>query len=180
MPKLTIIMCLFLLVFGTLSEKSQAQETGMASKFTEFFVGACLRALPDLERMKAAARVMEWKPLEGDVAAMIAPADPKAEWQGWAVPEGDDLFMFGVSESSMDSRKVSVCTTSAGELDQESLVQELQASLNLKLIVDETDALQRARGWETSIDGQKLIVNLTTLSNSRMSPITLAGIAIDQ
>lgn len=180
MPKLTAIICLFLLSLGALSERSHAQETSKASKFTEFFVGACLRALLDIERMKAAARVMEWKPLNGDVAAMIAPVDPNAEWQGWAVPEGDDLFMFGVSEGSLGSRKASICTTSAGELDQERLVQELQASLNLKLIVDETDALQRARGWETSIDGQKLIVNLTTLSNSRMSPITLAGIAVSQ
>lgn len=83
-------------------------------------------------------------------------------------------------KACLDNRRVSICTTSAGELDQESLVQELQAALNLKLIVDETDALQRARGWETSIDGQRLIINLTTLSNSQISPITLAGIAIDQ
>ena len=179
MLKIVVLVCLFFLSFWSFSEKSHAQETSEYSQFTEFFIGACLRALPDIERMKAAARVMEWKPLEGDIAAMVAPADTNAEWQGWVVPEGDDLFMFGVSEGSMDSRKVSVCVTSAFELDQESLVQELQATLKLKLIVDETNALQRARGWETSIDGQKIIVNLTTLSNSRISPITLAGVAID-
>jgi len=178
MRRISVFICIFFSIIGFHGGKLSAEGSAATNDFIEFFVGACLRGLPDIERMKVAARLLNWKKLEGDMATLLAPEDDTTDWQGWLVPEEDNLFMFGVSEGMMNRRKVFTCVAVAPDLDQEDLVYELQSTLNLKLIIDKSEALQRVRGWRTKVDGKNLIVNLTTLSNSRVSSASLAGIAL--
>lgn len=157
-----ILTCLLSLGCVIPNGNSHAEEADTRKRFIEFFVGACLRALPDIERTKAGARLMKWKPLEGDMAAVMAPAEKSAEWQGWIVPDGEDFFMVGVSKGAIDNGKVSTCVTVTHEVDQEYLTHDLESILNLRLISNETEALQIFRSWETNIQDQVIIISLTT------------------
>lgn len=167
-----ILIMFFLFILTTSPLFGQPKNTH--DRLLEFFAGACLQTMPDIARIKAGARVMEWMPLEGDVAAMVAPAEKGAVWQGWAVKTDEDMFMVGISEGSINGDEIATCTVTVREINQIGLVQNLQNQLNLKLIADEKEAFQRYRAWQTKINDIEMVINLTTYYKDEISPATIS------
>ncbi len=175
LPKIFVIIIICIIA----PNRALSQEKRPHDRLLEFFAGACLHNMPDIGRIKAGARALNWKPLEGDLAAMLAPADKNATWQGWAVNVGEDIFMVGISEAKMDGGNIVTCAVATREIDQNELVRALNKELKLKNIDDRIEAFQRNQAWQTEINEESMIVNLTTFFKEIMSPATLS-VAIKQ
>jgi len=173
-PPLRCITLILLIICNFSTEPALGQNKEAHDRLLEFFSGACLQAMPNIDRVKAGARAMNWKPLEGDIATMLAPADETAVWQGWAAKTDSDLFLLGVSEGKSNGRQIATCSVVVREIDQENLVKGLGENLKLKYLADDTEAFQRYRAWTTEVSGNKMLINLTTLSKEPNSPATLS------
>ncbi len=161
--------------FGAMSS-GLCQSNNESKRFIEFFIGNCLQVLPDTKRVRAASRVMNWKVLQGDLAVMLAPADPEAIWEGWATEYEGSSYLIGISEGKVDGRTVVGCTVATREVNQEDLVKTLLSVINLRALNDETEAMQRYRGWLTEVNQHSILVNLTTQAGSRRSAASLSAL----
>jgi len=164
-----------LVMLSMLPQTAKSEELGKELVFA--FVGGCMRALPDLERIEAAANVLGWELLEGDVARMLAPAAADAEWKGWLVDDAPaPPYFFGVSTGTLNGERVAICSVANPHAPVEELMPHLQLSLGLdEPIADETSAGQRFRAWNVDVDGRNAIVSLTDAEPMGQPGLTLSG-----
>jgi len=156
---------------------AQARAVSTEESFFKFFNKTCLLNMPRLDKVRAAARIMDWKSLTGDLATLLSPQNANARFEGWAVSETDLNYVVGVSEGAIGSSKVAICSASIRNIDQEALVKIIERDTKARLENDEIENLQRYRGWIGTTNGEAIILQLTTMANSQLSAATLAAIA---
>ena len=134
-----------------------------ADQFYEFFNTVCLLNMPRLDKVRAVARVRGWKPIKGDAALLLAPADPAAAFEGWAAVENGRAMFVAVSEGKLDNlRKVAVCSVASTKVESAQLATVIQSALKVSISNDKTEHGQRYRTWLGALYGQQLIVDLLT------------------
>lgn len=158
-----------------------AQEISDATYLARSFMGHCAQNVGRIDKIQAAARVLEFKKIEGDLAAMFAPQDPNAFFEGWFVTgESPQPFILGVAIGEIDDREYAICTVSNPNTDIEAVRDEIDLLANFGTLLDDTMAGgQRYRVWETSeiaersfvtvIDAKKMGINGGTVSLSAPS-----------
>lgn len=156
---------------------AQSPDPGVEESFFEFFRKTCLLNMPRLDKVKAAARLFNWPPVSGDAALLIAPSDPNAPFEGWSAPHDGRVLLVAVSEGILNGRKVVVCTAMERRLDQDVLVRVVEGEMTTKRSHDEVEHRQRYRGWVASLNGEQILLSLTTNAAGASTPATLAVIA---
>lgn len=163
-----------------LSEPSTAYarsaDASREMSFLEFFNGVCLLNMPRIDKIKAGAREMKWSHLTGDAAVMIAPADPNAAFEGWSVQQDKEIYFVGVSDGSVDSRRVVTCATAGRGFNQDSLVKTIESNVTSERINDEVETMQRFRAWRITVSGQTFLLNLTTTAKNAVTPVAVLSV----
>ncbi len=166
------------LILGMLlaSVPAIAQEKGPTEEraFFQFFIGACLIPFPDLERVRLQASALGWKPISGDIAAALAPADPKAKYQMWAASMPPRLFLVAISEGKVGLRSGTVCTAVARGVNQEALAVFIEQNGAVTRLSDATENLQRRRSWTILQNGVRFGLELGTIAGDLSSPAVLS------
>lgn len=158
------------------SVPATAQEKGPTEErvFFEFFVGACLIPFPDLGRVRVQASVLGWKPITGDIAAALAPADPQARYQMWAASMPPRLFFVAISEGKVGRRSGTVCTTAGRGVNQDALAVFIEQNGAVTRLSDTIENLQRHRSWTILQNGARFGLELGTISGDISSPAVLS------
>jgi hypothetical protein len=166
-----------------LAVSTSAQTPSLEKTFVEAFIGHCILNLPNLEKIRAASRLLGWKPLSGDAAVMLGPLDrgAKAEmWlatekEMWLATEKGDLFLIGISTSAIGTQPTVSCSMAHPKLQQSEMSEELSKNLTLKFLSDEGEAGKRYRSWTTSANGYNVLVMLTSLRDPNSLGVTVAA-----
>lgn len=162
---------------GLTTASAQTKEASVENLFFEFFNSTCLLNMPQLDKVRATARLLDWKPITGDAAVMLAPSNPNAPFEGWAATYQGRNFFIGLSEGVLESKKVVICAATERKLDQEVLVSIIETNIKARIDNDEIENMQRYRGWVSAKDGESVLLHLTTSATDRLSSATLAVFA---
>lgn len=146
-------------------------------EFFAFFNRACLLNMPRLDKVRAIARLSQWKPVTGDLATLMAPADPASTGEGWAVTEGGRSMFVGISEGELNGRKMATCAALGTKFNSSKLVKIIESNLGSSALSNEVENLQRYRVWKGSVSGQQVLVQLTTAADDKVAGGTLAVMA---
>lgn len=123
------------------------------------FVGHCLQTLADPKRVEAAARTLNWKTLDRDVAAMIAPKDKTVPWQGWFVDTAPQPFMIAISKAEFRGQPMATCTVGSTLASVSDFLGELEKAVPLgDKLADNTEVGQRSRVWQIDLYGKPAMV----------------------
>ncbi len=121
----------------------EAQDSS-AVRFAQEFVGICVQDFPAIDKIKAAAKVLNWKEItDQNIRAMIGPANPDAFWQGWLVVEKEDKYFVGISVGVVNGKNINSCTLVQDRTDVDAIIAELTKVLNAKKIDEAEEAGQR-------------------------------------
>lgn len=177
--RLGVLIFAFLLAAWSLGMGAHAQikDQAVEESFFEFFNKTCMLNMPRLDKVRAAARLFDWKPITGDAALMLGPADPRSPFEGWAAPHDGRTVFVALSEGVLEGRKVVICTSTERRLDQEAFVKVIESSSAIRRAHDEVENMQRYRGWTGQINGEAVLIHLTTMAKDQISAGTLAVIA---
>ena len=145
--------------------EGNAQSPSLEETLIDVFLGNCVRNLPNVEKIRAASRVLGWKSLSRDAAVMFGPIDPRAEFEGWLGTEKSVRYVVGISLGSIGAQPVTTCAIAQPEFKQVDLLRNLEAKLKLKYLNDEKEAGQRYRSWTSEVNGYSMMIMLTTLDN---------------
>ena len=141
------------------------------------FIGGCLQVLPDLDRIEAAARALKWKPIEGDIAIMMAPKAPDAKWKGWLViRKPAPPYFMAISSGVFRGEDMAICTVSSPYIPVTEVFPHLEKTPGLKRpIADESSAGQRTRFWRIEVDGQPAFMSLLDAEPMGQPGLSLSG-----
>jgi hypothetical protein len=141
----------------------QPQPKAEADQFYEFFNGVCLLNMPRLDKVRAFARMRDWKPIKGDAALLLAPANPGAAFEGWSAVENGRVLIVGISEGKLDHlRKIAVCSVASTKVETAQLATAIQSALKVPISNDMVEHGQRYRTWVGALYGDQIIVDLLT------------------
>jgi len=169
-----LFLFLVLIVPPTFSTAYGQEKGGPERGVLEFFIGSCLAPFPDLNKIRATARVLRWKPVQGDVATMLGPADTTAKYELWAVAEPADVLMVGISEGRVGTRKASACVNALRSVDQDRLALLIEQRTSVGRVSDTTENFQRHRTWTITYGGLRFLMELGALADTAASPATLS------
>lgn len=165
LPEKTALFSAVLLGAAAPVVRADAQSQSLEATLVDVFLGHCVRNLPNVEKIRAASRVLGWKPLSPDAAIMFGPVDSNVKFEGWLGTEKSVRYMIGISLGSIGTEPVTTCAIAQPDLGQSDLVRNLEAKLTLKYLNDEKEAGQRYRSWTSEINGQSMMIMLTTLDS---------------
>ena len=163
---------IYLLVFGLLVSPAVAQSA--AQHLVKSFLGNCVLNLPNLDKIRAGAKVFDWKPLSQEMNEVLGPVDPTAESEGWIVDEQDLRFFVAISEGVIDGEKWANCAIAA-RVSRPDFVALLESKLDLSNLYDETEAGQRYQTWTTSVNGYSMLIALTAAQDDARPEVTIAA-----
>jgi len=128
---------------------AEADEYMEPKQLAEAYLGNCVLNAGRIDKTKAAARTFGYSELDEDMALMLAPQDPNADFRAWAAGGSkSELFFLGVSESEIDRQKMAVCVVAHPYVSSTATVAEIKAILNFgDLVSDEVSVGQRTRIW---------------------------------
>ena len=149
----------------------------LGKELANAFMGGCLQALPDLDKIEAAAKALDWKPLEGDMARMMAPKAPDAKWKGWLANQPPaPPYMIAISSGIFRGDEMAICTVSNPYAPVTEVLPHLKKALGLgHPIGDESSAGQRTRIWQIEMDGAPAFVSLLDAELMGEPGLTLSG-----
>jgi hypothetical protein len=152
------------------------QDTKAADSLVKAFVGCCVQIMPNLEKVEAGARVMDWKDMTGDVAKFMAPPSRNVIWKSWlAVGAADVPFIISASTGVEGKRKISACAIANPYAPPEPIQTALVKKLNLKEQIDRQDeAGQQMKSWKSSVNGRAVIVSLVDATPTREPGINIS------
>jgi len=156
---------------------AQPRPAAAEEEFFAFFNRVCLLTMPRLDKVRAIARLSQWKPVKGDLATLMAPADSASTGEGWAVVEGGRSMYVGISEGKLDGRKMVICAALGTKFDSSELVKIIESNRGSSALSDEVENLQRYRVWKGSVSGQQVLIQLTTAADDTVAGGTLAVMA---
>jgi hypothetical protein len=150
-----MLRVLLLLLF--MVEPASAQE-GIAQKlfsvvppseFVDAFVGLCISNPGRLDKVAATAQVLEYGDLPDDIALMLAPQAPDANFKGWLSLKGiGSPFILGISEGPFNDKTYQFCALSNPYISADAIMPRTIELLALgDQDIDETTAGQRMRSW---------------------------------
>ena len=133
-------------------------EEGVASRlfgsvppadFVDAFIGLCVSNPGRIDKVAAAARTLEYADLPEDMALMLSPQAPDANFKGWLSMQGvGSPFLLGTSEGPFKGRIYQFCALSNPYMDSDAIMPRVEALLELgQKFSDDTVAGQRMRGW---------------------------------
>lgn len=113
------------------------------------FTGQCVQSEADIDKVKAAAGLLEYTPLDEQAMVAFGAAEPSEDQLGWLVTSGDGApFLLGVNAGTFNGRSFSVCAVSNPYISGAQVVDAfLESAGQLELISDETRFGQRQRVW---------------------------------
>jgi hypothetical protein len=137
------------------------QDTKAAESLVKAFIGGCVQIMPNLEKVEAGARVLNWKEMTGDVAKLMAPPSANAVWKSWLVTGAADVpFIISTSTGVEGRRKVSVCTIANPYAPPQPIQNALVSMLKLNEQIDkQVEAGQRTTSWKYSVNGRSVIIS---------------------
>jgi hypothetical protein len=166
----------FIVALVGLSANCHAQDSS-SLRFAQEFVGVCAQDFPAVDKIKAAAKVFNWKEItDPNMRAMMGPASPDASWQGWLVIEKEDKYFVGISEGDINGKKTSSCSLVQDRVDVDSIISELAKILNAKKVEESTEAGQRQTLWEYQRGDERFL--LTTVDGTPMKMMLLTATVI--
>ncbi|SMC12988.1 hypothetical protein ROA7745_02822 [Roseovarius aestuarii] len=118
-------------------------------KLAIVFAGQCVQSEADIDKVKAAADLLEYIPLDEQAMVAFGAAEPSEDQMGWLVGSGDGApYLLGVNTGAFNGRSFSVCTVSNPYVSGAQVVDAfLENAGQLELISDETRFGQRQRFW---------------------------------
>jgi hypothetical protein len=150
---ITLVIALFGVSMSCFAQDSAAV------RFAQEFVGVCAHDFPAVDKIKAAAKVLNWKEItDPNIRAMMGPASPGALWQGWLVVEKEDKYFVGISEGTVSGKNINTCTVVQDRTDVDAIISELNKILNAKKIDEYEEAGQRQITSEIEIAGQRYLL----------------------
>jgi hypothetical protein len=133
------------------------------------FLSDCVLNLPNLEKIRAAARVLRWKRLSPDELTMLGPLDSRAEAEGWVATQDTLKLLVGITSGSIGSQRAVSCSVAQRDVKQSALLDSLHRKLNLKPLNNEREAGQRYRAWTTEANGYSVLIMLTTMTDKNVA-----------
>jgi hypothetical protein len=164
----------FLLILCLGASAAQADDQSIA--LVKEFVGACVQAMPQIDRVEAAANALGWKRLEGDIAKMLQSREnPEANKLWLALRPGMPPYMIGTSRGTFRGKPSAICVVSNPYAPSSAVANDLTSLLHLfSAVHDEVEAGQRMRVWSTRLDGREGYITLTDASPLNEPGVTLA------
>lgn len=93
------------------AQADEAANRPGAESLIKAFIGACVQAAPNFDRIEGTARFFGWKPLDNLEGTMFAPSNPNAKSKVWLVSGmADAPFFLAVTHGSESDETISVCT----------------------------------------------------------------------
>jgi hypothetical protein len=133
--------------------------------------------LPRTDRIEAAARALEFEPIEGDMAGMLAPQEPDANWKAWLVDQAPapPFFLF-ISEGDFDGELMKICGVANPYAPEDQVIPYLLRILNLaEPFHTETEAGQRTRIWRTELNDEEAIISVIDATPMNETGLHLSG-----
>ena len=143
--------------------------------FVNAFVGGCVQTMPDIEKVEAASRALNWKKLEGDKAKLLGPQEESKDAKMWLVNRDNALpYMIGINKADFKGQKVAICTASDPYVSADDVIISLKKLLNLTQpnVVSE-EAGQRLQGWSKTVHELDNYITATDATPMKQSGITL-------
>lgn len=175
--------CVNLMFSSVTSVNSQSLEERSADVsgeyFVQAFIGNCAQNAGYFERTIAASEAMGFNTLPDDLAPLVAPQDPRAEFKGYFVDQGEAApYFLGVSRGNIDQEIFMTCTIANPYINSTEVVVALDSFLDLRQPdLDETGMGQRYRSWSTDNWGRGSSIELTDAGPMGYSGATLSMIA---
>jgi hypothetical protein len=150
--RFSLVVSLYALSGGA----SHAVAEDIGASLAKAFVGGCLQVLPNTDRIAVSAKALGWKTLEGDMAAMFAPQEKSAVWQGWLVNDGDGPpYIMFISEGPFMGKQMKMCGVANPYAPYDEVVPTIIEILALgKEEISETNLGQRTTVWNHK-DGER-------------------------
>jgi hypothetical protein len=145
------------------------------------FVGQCVQTLPNLEKIEMGVKAFGGTPVEGDNAKLLAPADPKTQWKAWIVSHAPmPSYIISIFRGQMGDHKVVGCTVINPNAPPDEVLPYIQRGLQLnEPKFDETEAGQRSRSWQISVDNHSVLINATDAQPMSQPGLTLSATMVD-
>ncbi len=137
------------------------------------FDGFCADNVPALDRVRSFAQALKWKALPPELAALGAPPNPQATYEGWRVKDAGSVFLVGWSEGRIDGRKVSTCAIFTKDVSADALAALIAAKYKVRPLDDMREAYKRVRAWDAVINGEKAIISLMNPVDAGFEAATL-------
>ncbi len=147
---------------NSMSLTTSHAETVLDKKLVEAFVGNCIQNLPQLEKIRAAARVFGWSALSADQLMAMGPQNPSTKFEGWYVKDDTASYLLGISSGNVNSINAVTCTIASPDLTPASFIPALHKLIGLKALDDQSEGGQRYRAWTTTANQNSIMVNLTS------------------
>jgi hypothetical protein len=142
------------LIVALIASPTYADEASIkhaADSLVKAFIGGCVQAMPNVDRIETSAKALGWKEMDKTAAAMLAPPSPTAQWKAWLVEEGADVpFFLGISQDTTNGKSLSVCAV----VNPYAPAAPVRAAL--------TKMLSLGRPFETKIEGGQQYTYWTT------------------
>ncbi|HEX2842107.1 hypothetical protein [Hyphomicrobium sp.] len=140
------------------------------------FVGHCLQTLADPKRVEAAARALNWKTLDRDMAAVAAPRDKTVPWQSWFVDTAPQPFMIAISKAKFRGQPMATCTVGSTQASVSDFLGELTKVIKLgQPLADYTEVGQRSRVWQIDLYGKPAMVIVNDAEQMDVTGFTIAA-----
>jgi hypothetical protein len=140
-----------------------------AKQLGQAFIGGCLQPLPDISRIREAAKSLSWKDIPSEQSALMAPAAKDAEWQSWfANFANEEPYIFFVSEGGeFRGERMAICRIANPNVAAGDIVSFLTTTLQLK---------PPSYVWTLNVDnGRQVIISLTDGEPMQFGGINLSA-----
>jgi hypothetical protein len=144
-------------------------------KFVRAFIDTCLQHFPDIESVRRTANTLKWPAIEDPkLKAMVAPADPRALWQGWLMKADGNTFVVGTAESIERRRSSKSCSFAADGLDLPSVYRTFEQLVSLEKQLDFIENGQRNQLWIYARDAERFALMATDGAPMKINTLSLA------
>ncbi|PHR91287.1 MAG: hypothetical protein COA69_12310 [Robiginitomaculum sp.] len=147
-------------------------------KFSKNFIGHCVQTMPRVDKVESAARVFEWRELNGDMAKILAPQDPSSWFKAWLIEiEPKFSVMLGVSIVETENPPVAVCSIANPYAPSKKVLATLRKYLTFPQspIADDSSGGQRMRIWKYDelVVGSLIVMTDSTKLNEAGTNLTV-------
>jgi hypothetical protein len=174
MPVAIAALAILISTLGAFVVRAQSAATPEL-KFVRAFIDTCLHHFPDIESVRRTANTLKWPEIKDPkLKAMVAPADPRALWQGWLMKADGNSFVVGTAESIERRKSSKSCSFAADGLELPSVYRTFEQLVSLEKQLDFVDNGQRHQLWIYARGAQRLVVMAADGAPMKINTLSLA------
>jgi hypothetical protein len=140
------------------------------NNFVKFFYANCVQVIDDFSALEAYSKIMKWKEIPKEVAAMGGGKVDNA----WGVNADGQFFIISIGSSVLeDGRHMNSCSVLSKPQNANDVAEILKSRFRLKLRIDEIEGYQRYQQFDAQVSGLPMMFNIISVDDPNVKLVNL-------